>query len=101
MRPVRTLRNIGTAVVVMAVAIVTGGATAVPAVADEAVTTLLSSDFESGTATPWVGRGGMTLAVTTADAHAGTHALLSTGSTGSWNGPATDISALAPAGQPV
>src|SRR5690349_8564178 len=50
-----------------------------------------ASDFESGTTQGWAGRGAAQVANSTADAHGGTHSLLVTGRTASWNGPTLDI----------
>lgn len=100
MRSVRSLRRIGTAAVVLAVAVGTGGLTAVTAAADEGPTTLISNDFESGTTTPWGPRGPVTLATVDTDAHGGARSLLVSGRTGDWNGPATDAVGF-PAGSPV
>jgi endo-1,4-beta-xylanase len=49
-----------------------------------------ASDFEDGTAQGWTRRGPETVAVTTADAHTGSYALLTTNRTSSWNGPSHD-----------
>lgn len=47
----------------------------------------MASDFETGTAEGWVRRGPETVAVSSADAHAGTFSLLTSGRTAQWNGP--------------
>ncbi|MDM7830333.1 endo-1,4-beta-xylanase [Cellulomonas edaphi] len=102
MRPVRTLRRIGTAIVAVAVAAVTAGVTTGPAVAaDDGPATLIANDFESGGATPWGPRGPVSLTVVDTAAHSGSRSLAVTGRTGDWNGPATDVSSLFPAGSAV
>jgi endo-1,4-beta-xylanase len=50
-----------------------------------------SYDFEDGTTQGWFGRGSATVAATTEVAHAGTHALRTTGRTASWNGPSVEL----------
>lgn len=77
------------------------GLTTPPALAAdpvEAPTTVLQSNFETADPAPWGPRGPVTLTVTTADAHSGAGSLLTTGRTGDWNGPATDVAALFDAG---
>ena len=49
------------------------------------------SDFEDGTTRGWVGRGSAQVANTTADFHGGSHSLIATNRTASWNGPTLDI----------
>jgi len=89
------------AALVTAVALVTGGISAVgilpglSASAAAAEVTLVSSDFESPYA-PWVARGPVTMSVTSTDAHSGSSSLLVTGRTGSWNGPSITDQILAP-----
>ena len=51
-----------------------------------------STDFEDSTTDHWAGRGSASVANTTADAHSGTHSLVVTNRTASWNGPTLDIS---------
>jgi endo-1,4-beta-xylanase len=46
-----------------------------------------SSNFEDGTSQGWTNRGPETVAVTNADAHTGSYALLTSNRTSSWNGP--------------
>ncbi|WDZ87709.1 endo-1,4-beta-xylanase [Micromonospora cathayae] len=47
--------------------------------------------FEDGTTQGFRARGGETVAVSTATAHGGTHSLLVSGRTASWQGPAVDL----------
>ena len=100
MRSVRMLTKAGTGALALAVAATTAGLTltglATTASADE-TSTLLSNDFENGSATPWGPRGAVTVATTTAEAHGGTHALSITGATADWNGAATNVATLFPA----
>src|SRR5258708_11724748 len=49
---------------------------------------VFASDFEDGTAQGWTGRGSAAVAASTAAASGGTHSLLTTGRTATWNGPA-------------
>src|SRR5690625_3790183 len=56
--------------------------------------TVLSSDFEDGEVAPWQPRGPAALEVTSEVAHQGENALLVSGRTDDWNGPATDALAL-------
>lgn len=51
-----------------------------------------SSDFEDNTTQHWTGRGSAQVSNSTADAHTGTHSLLVTNRTASWNGPTLNIS---------
>ncbi len=73
-----------------AVAALTVGIT--PAAWAEPVT-VSTVDFEDGTTGPWGPRGGVTLAVTDAEAHQGTRSLAVTGRTADWQG--TQANALA------
>ncbi|WP_304523823.1 endo-1,4-beta-xylanase [Actinoplanes sp. DH11] len=60
--------------------------------ADEPVPiTVLTSDFEDGTAQGWAGRAAETVAHSTAVAHGGTGSLEITGRTASWQGPSLDV----------
>lgn len=79
----RILRHLGmaTATAVMAGL---GLAVATPAIAEP--TTVSAADFEDGTAGPWGARGGVTLTVTDAEAHAGTKSLAVTNRTANWQG---------------
>jgi endo-1,4-beta-xylanase len=63
------------------------GVAAAPAV-------VLSSDFEDGTTQGWFGRGTAAVAASTATAHGGTHSLLTTGRTATWNGPGHDMTGI-------
>ena len=55
----------------------------------------LTSDFEDGTAQGWGSRSGTEqVADSTADAHGGTHSLLTTGRTASWMGPSHSVLGL-------
>ncbi|WP_125774688.1 endo-1,4-beta-xylanase [Antribacter gilvus] len=55
---------------------------------------LLENAFEDGTYAPWGPRGGVTLAITDAEAHAGAASLAVTGRTAEWQGVATSSSGL-------
>ena len=60
--------------------------------ADTTPITVLSSDFEDGTAQSWAPRGGdEAVANSTTVAHGGSHSLAITGRTASWNGPTRDL----------
>jgi endo-1,4-beta-xylanase len=52
----------------------------------------ISTDFEDGGLDGWSSRAGCTLTNTTADAHSGTHSLLVTGRTHTYDGPQIDVS---------
>ncbi len=57
-----------------------------------ATVSVISDDFEDGTAQGWVSRGGTeVVANSTVVAHGGTHSLLASGRTSSWRGPALDM----------
>jgi endo-1,4-beta-xylanase len=62
-----------------------------PAAAATAPAAVLTSDFEDGTTQGWAGRGSAAVAVSTAAAHGGTHSLLTTGRTATWNGPSRSV----------
>src|ERR1700730_2191543 len=49
--------------------------------------TIVQNDFENGTTQGWVPRGAAVLTNSTAQAHGGTHSLLTTGRTAGFNGP--------------
>ncbi len=69
------------------------------AAADTAPITVLSSDFEDGTAQSWAPRGTVeVVANSTTVAHAGTHSLSITGRTATWNGPTRDLLSTAQIG---
>lgn len=87
----RILRHLGmaTATAVMAGL---GLAVASPAVAEP--TTVSAADFEDGTAGPWGARGGVTLTLTDAEAHAGTKSLAVTNRTANWQGVSTTSTML-------
>ncbi|GAA3796784.1 endo-1,4-beta-xylanase [Sphaerisporangium flaviroseum] len=51
----------------------------------------VTSDFESGSAQGWSPRASASLAVSTAEAHGGTAALLTTGRSASWDGPSLGV----------
>jgi endo-1,4-beta-xylanase len=69
--------------------------TAQPAAAQVVV----QHDWEDGTAQGWVPFGGGVVVVnSTADAHAGTHSLLTTGRTAGFNGPSRELAASLAAG---
>ncbi len=53
--------------------------------------TVLTSDFEDGTAQGWAGRAAETVAHSTAQAHGGTGSLLVSGRTAAWQGPSLDV----------
>ncbi|MEW2376104.1 endo-1,4-beta-xylanase [Micromonospora sp. NPDC047812] len=52
---------------------------------------VLDATFEDGTTQGFRSRAGETVAVSTAVAHGGTHSLLASGRTASWQGPALDL----------
>ncbi|MEI5584670.1 carbohydrate binding domain-containing protein, partial [Agromyces sp. CCNWLW208] len=56
--------------------------------------TVSATDFEEGTAGPWGPRGGVSLAVTDAEAHGGTRSLAVTGRTAEWQGVSASAAAL-------
>lgn len=53
--------------------------------------TVVTSNFEDNTVQGWAPRAADLVTVTTAAAHGGTRALLSSGRTASWNGPTRDL----------
>jgi endo-1,4-beta-xylanase len=81
----------------LALAVMTAAATVavVTATADAAAeptpVTVLTSDFEDGTAQGWSGRSAETVAYSTAVAHAGAGSLLISGRTAAWQGPSLDV----------
>lgn len=86
-------------VLTVVAAVLAAGLTTPPAQAAEpGPTVVLQSDFETADPAPWGPRGPVTLAVTSTDAHSGSGSLLTTGRTGDWNGPATDVAGLFDAG---
>jgi endo-1,4-beta-xylanase len=78
----------------LAVLAVAGGAVAVltapPAQAAEPVV-VISNTFEDGTVQSWTPRADEAVANSTAAAHAGTHSLLVTGRTRTWEGPTLNV----------
>ncbi|MFC7484129.1 Ig-like domain-containing protein [Luedemannella flava] len=65
-----------------------------------AQTVVLTSDFEDGTTQSWApsaGQAGLNTVNSTAAAHTGTHSLLTTGRTISWQGPNRSMTGLVPA----
>lgn len=71
-------------------------AAAPPAAAQQEV--VFSSDFESGDAGGWFGRGTATVAPSTDQAHSGAASLLTTGRTDTWNGPGHSMLGVLEAG---
>ncbi len=66
------------------------GAGSTPAFAQTGAT-ILTSDFEDGTAQGWISRGTAVLTPTMEAAHGGAWSLKVTGRTASWNGPSIDL----------
>jgi glucosylceramidase len=73
----------------LAVSIGASGGVASPASA-QGPEVVHSSDFDDGTTQGWFRRGTAVLAASDAQAHTGTHSLLTTGRTDVWHGPAFD-----------
>jgi endo-1,4-beta-xylanase len=59
-----------------------------------AAQTVLQTDFEDGSTQGWVPRGPVTLTNSTDTASSGTHSLLTTGRTATWNGPSYNLLGL-------
>ncbi len=57
-------------------------------------TPIKTYDFEDNTTQGWYGRGAAVLSVSSAQAHAGTYSLLTTGRTATWNSPAVSVKNL-------
>src|SRR5690606_32828726 len=81
---------LGGLAVAAAAAVAVPVATAPPAQAAEPVV-VVESTFDDGTTQGWGPRGGETVAASTAAARSGTHGLLVTGRTQSWEGPVIDL----------
>ena len=72
----------------------TAAAPAAAAAADPTPITVLTSDFEDGTAQGWAGRAAETVTPTDAVAHGGTGSLSVTERTAAWQGPSLDVLGL-------
>jgi len=86
----RTLRSIGLAIALALTSLVVVSAQSASAASGNLVT---NADMEGGT-TGWSVFGAGTLASNTSVFHGGTHSLLSSGRTASWNGPSQNVTAL-------
>jgi endo-1,4-beta-xylanase len=86
----RALPRLALAALTAAATVAVVGATA-DAAADPTPITVLTSDFEDGTAQGWAGRSAETVAHSTAVAHGGTGSLLVSGRTATWQGPSLDV----------
>ena len=86
--PTRAVLALLAAVTLTAPALVAAGPVAA---ADPAPVTVLTSDFEDGTAQGWTARGDAVLTPGTTVAHSGTGSLAVTGRTAAWQGPILDV----------
>jgi endo-1,4-beta-xylanase len=86
----RALPRLALAALTAAATVAVVSATA-DAAADPTPITVLTSDFEDGTAQGWAGRSAETVAYSTALAHGGTGSLLVSGRTATWQGPSLDV----------
>jgi hypothetical protein len=87
-----TIRSAGTAVVLMLAMLVTVSVQGASA-AVQGANQLTNADMEAGT-TGWSVFGAGTLASNTSVVHGGTHSVLSTGRTASWNGSSQNVTSL-------
>ena len=60
----------------------------------------IQNDFEDGTTDSWVGFAGASVAVSNLEANTGSHSLLVTGRTQTFQGPGIDLTSVLTAGQP-
>src|SRR5262249_53271970 len=65
-----------------------------------AVAQVVTADFEDGTTDGFTGFGGASVAVSTDVANTGTHSLLTTNRTQTFQGPGIDLTSALSAGQP-
>lgn len=86
MRRLKVTETIGVGILALAVVAAPVVGPSPVGTADAADVTVLGSDFEDGTAGPWVGRGAAAVEVVDTDAHGGTHSLAVTGRTAGWHG---------------
>jgi len=68
--------------------------------APAAAQVVAQADFEDGTTDGWAGFGSAQVSVSTVEANTGTHSLLTTNRTATFNGPGIDLTSALHAGQP-
>lgn len=99
MRRLKVTETVGIGVLALAVVAAPVAGPDPAGTAEAADVTVLASDFEDGTAGPWVGRGAAGVEVVDTDAHGGSYSLAVTGRTANWHGTeATILDLVEPGG---